>query len=86
MSSVSLGKGQGSSLVYAVGSIVNTTNRQRFGVKVELDLFDAAGVKVSMASDYQKVMEAGAEWNYRAMVVEKTAAAAKVTSVNESVK
>ena len=59
VSSVSLGKGQGSSLVYAVGSIVNTTNRQRFGVKVELDLFDAAGVKVSMASDYQKVMEKG---------------------------
>ena len=86
VSPVSLGKGQGSSLVYAVGSIVNTTNRQRFGVKVELELLDAAGVKVGVASDYQKVMEAGAEWIYRALVVEKKAVSAKVIAVNESVR
>ena len=84
VSPVTLGKGQGSSIVYAVGSIVNTMNRQRFGVKVELELIDAAGVKVGVASDYQKVMEAGAEWNYRAMVVEKKAVSVKVIGVNET--
>jgi hypothetical protein len=60
------------------------TSRQRFGVKVELELLNDAGVKVGVATDYQSVMEAGAEWNYRAIVVEKRAATAKVVSVNES--
>ena len=62
------------------------TCRQRFGVKVEVELYDAAGVKVGVASDYQKVVEAGAEWVYRALVVETKAASAKVITVNESVK
>lgn len=86
VSVVSLGKGAGSSIVYATGSIGNMTTRQRFGVKVELELFDATGVKVGVASDYQKVMEAGAEWSYRALVIEKKAVSAKVVGVNESVR
>ena len=86
VSAVTLGKGQGSSIVYATGSISNMTSRQRFGVKVELALLDAAGVKVGVASDYQKVIEAGAEWKYRALVVEKKAVSATVVGVNESVR
>ena len=78
------GLGRSSSMVFVVGSIVNTTSRQRFGVRVVLDLFDVAGVKVGVATDYQKVMEVGAEWNYRAMVVEKKAVSAKVIGVNET--
>ena len=84
VSAVSLGKGQGSAIIYATGSISNMTSRQRFGVKVELELLNDAGVKVGAATDYQSVMEAGAEWKYRAMVIEKRAVAAKVTAVNES--
>lgn len=84
VSPVTLGKGQGSSIVYATGSISNATVRQRFSVKVELELLDAAGVKVGVASDYHNVIEAGAEWNYRALVVEKKAVSAKVAAVNES--
>ena len=86
VSPVTLSKGQGSSIVYATGSISNTTIRQRFGVKVDLELLDATGMKVGMASDYKSVMEAGAEWSYRALVVEKKAVSAKVAAVNESVK
>ena len=86
VSPVMLGKGQGSAVVHATGSISNMTCRQRFGVKVEVELYDAAGVKVGVASDYQKVVEAGAEWVYRALVVETKAASAKVITVNESVK
>ena len=86
VSPVMLGKGQGSSVVHATGSISNMTRRQRFGVKVELELYDVAGMKVGVASDYQKVVEAGEEWVYRALVVETKAASAKVISVNESVK
>ena len=81
---VSLDKGSGTSLVYAIGSIANTTTRQRFGVKVEIELLDGAGNKVGVASDYQKVIEANAEWKFRALVVEKKAVSAKVITVSES--
>lgn len=84
VSPVMLGKGQGTSIVYATGSISNMTSQQRFGVKVELEILDAAGMKVGVASDYQKVMEAGAEWSYRALVVEKKAVSAKVVAVTET--
>jgi hypothetical protein len=88
VSPVTFGKGLGrssnSSMVFAQGSIVNTTNRQRFGVKVELELFDAAGAKIGVATDYQSVMEAGAEWSYHALVIEKKVVSAKVAAVNES--
>ena len=81
---VSLDKGSGTSLVYAIGSIANTTTRQRFGVKVEIELLDGSGIKVGVASDYQKVIEANAEWKFRALVVEKKAVSAKVITVSES--
>src|SRR5579885_3417866 len=44
-SAVSLEKAPGTSLVYAVGTIRNRSGRQKFGVKVELELADAAGQK-----------------------------------------
>ena len=81
---VVLDKGQSTSLVYAVGSIVNLTKRQRFGVKVEVELLNESGNKVGMASDYQNVIEAGHEWKFRALVVEKKAVSAKVFAITES--
>lgn len=74
----------GSSLAYAVGVISNTSSQQRFGVKVELELHAADGSKVGGASDYQKVLEPGAEWKFRALVVDKRATVARVTSLKES--
>ena len=44
-SSVSLEKTPGSSLVYAVGTVKNRSSRQRFGIKVELELADASGLE-----------------------------------------
>jgi hypothetical protein len=73
----------GSSLVYAVGTITNRAARQRFGMKVELDLFDAAGQKVGSAKDYQGVLEPKGEWHFKALVVESKAASAKIASVRE---
>lgn len=78
------GKGQGSSLIYAAGTITNATNRQRFGLKVELELSDATGKKLGVATDYCKVLEPNAQWKYRALVVDKRATAAKVAAINES--
>jgi hypothetical protein len=83
ISAVALEPGQGSSLVYAVGTITNTSNRQRFGVKVELELCDAEGHRVGGASDYLKVLEPGAGWKFRAVVVEKRAVGVRVAGIKE---
>jgi hypothetical protein len=76
-------KTPGSSLVYAVGTVTNRANRQRFGVRIELELLDANGQKAGTATDYQQVMEAHAEWRFKALVVDAKAVTAKVTSVTE---
>lgn len=84
VSPVTLEKSPGTSLVYAQGTMVNTTNRQRFGVKVELDLFDAGGKWVANASDYQGMLEPNAEWKFRALVVEPKATTAKIAAIKET--
>ncbi|HWX22351.1 MAG TPA: FxLYD domain-containing protein [Candidatus Binatia bacterium] len=83
VSPITLEKTAGSSLVYAVGTVKNTTDRQRFGVRVELELLDGEGNKVGTAKDYQQVMEAGAEWQCKALVVESKAASAKLAGIKE---
>jgi len=84
VSTVTLETTPGTKLVHAQGSIVNTTNRQRFGVKVELELFDAGGKWLAKATDYKDVIEPNAEWKFRAPVVEKKAASAKVAAIKET--
>ena len=83
-SPVTLETTPGTKLVHAQGLIGNTTNRQRFGVKVELDLFDASGQWVAKASDYKDVIEPSAEWKFSAPVVEAKAASAKVAAIKET--
>jgi hypothetical protein len=70
-------------LVYAVGTLTNATTRQRFGVKVELDVLDEQRNKIGSATDYTDVIEPGKVWKFRAMVTDKSAAAAKLTKVKE---
>jgi len=82
-SAVTIQKTPGTSLTYAVGTIRNTENRQRFGVKVELDLFDAAGQKLGTAKDYQQLLEANAPWEFKALVVPAATATAKVAAIKE---
>jgi len=84
VSSVTLESASGSRLVYARGAITNTANQQRFGVKVELDLFDTNGQRVGGASDYTGVIEPDAEWKFRAMVVDAKAASAKIAAIKET--
>jgi|SRR5579862_393801 len=82
-SEVSLEKAPGTSLVYAVGTIKNNSARQRFGVKVELDLSDATGQKTGTATDYHQVLDPGAEWQFKALVVDSKTKSAKVASIHE---
>ncbi len=83
VSPVTLEKAEGTSLVHAVGTVTNPLDRQRFGVRVEIDLLDAAGNKVGIASDYAQVMEPKAAWHFKALVVAAKPASAKLASVKE---
>ena len=83
VSAIRLEKSPGSSLVYAVGTVVNLTDRQRFGVNVELDLLDAAGQKVGTATDYQQVIEPKGRWTFKGLVVGKKAVSARLAGIKE---
>jgi hypothetical protein len=83
VSAITLGKASGTSLVYATGTIKNTADKQRFGIKIQLELFDAAGQKVGAATDYDQVLEPKGEWHFKALVVEPKAVSAKLVSVKE---
>ena len=76
-------KTPGTSLIHAVGSVTNLASKQRFGVKLELDLLDQSGRKIGIARDYQPVIEAGGQWRFHAPVIDSKAASAVVSSIKE---
>jgi gas vesicle protein len=84
VSPLALEKSQSGSIVHAVGKVHNLTNRQRFGVRIELELLDDTGSKVGEAKDYQSILEPNAEWQFHALVVEKRAVGAKVLVIKEA--
>ena len=86
VSKIRLEKTAGSSLVYAVGTVNNKTGRQRFAVRIEMDLFDAQGQPVGTAKDYQAVIEANSQWKFKGLVVESKAVSAKLASLKEDQK
>jgi hypothetical protein len=80
---VTLEKTRGTGLVYAVGLLKNVSDHQRFGIKIEIEVIDAGGNKVGTAKDYRAVLEPRQEWRFRALVLDKRAAAARLVSVEE---
>ncbi|HYV27881.1 MAG TPA: FxLYD domain-containing protein [Candidatus Eisenbacteria bacterium] len=74
---------QGTKLIHAVGTLANDSDYQRFGVKVELDLLDRDGRKVGTATDYVQILEPHREWRFRAMVLDRRAASARLTAIKE---
>jgi hypothetical protein len=70
-------------LIYAVGSIHNTADHERFGVRVDLDILDATKKKIGTASDYTQSIEPGKSWKFRAMVTDRNGVSAKITAVKE---
>jgi hypothetical protein len=74
----------GSSLVYGVGDIRNDSDYQRFGVKVELNVFDAAGKNAGKATDYIQVIEPHGSWRFHALILDPKATSAKIASVTEA--
>jgi len=83
VSPVTIEKTKGSSLIYALGTLSNASDRQRFGVKIQFDLFDDSGQKVGAAKDYQQLIEPKSEWKFHALVVTSKATSAKVASITE---
>ncbi|MGH8246442.1 MAG: FxLYD domain-containing protein, partial [Gammaproteobacteria bacterium] len=85
-SAVTMEKAKAGSLVHAVGTIKNTSDQQRFGVRVELELTDANGNPAGKASDYAQVIEPGQAWRFRALVLDpkgSKAVAGRVSSITE---
>lgn len=76
-------KAKTSELVYAVGTVKNESDWQRFGVKVVCDLFDAKGNNLGMATDYIQVIEPRKPWTFRALALDKKAVSARLKSINE---
>lgn len=74
----------GSRLLYAVGTIRNESDRQRFAVKVDLDLFDANETKIGSASDYTPIIEPRKEWRFKALVTDPKAVRAEVSGIKEN--
>lgn len=70
-------------LIYAVGTIRNDSDKQRYGVKVTLDVLDSNGEKIGSALDQTQFIDAHKEWNFRALVTSSKAKTAKVTSITE---
>ena len=70
-------------LVYVTGTVKNAADHQRFGVRVEWDLFDARGAKVGTAADYQPMLAPNGEWRFKALVLAPKAASAKLATIKE---
>lgn len=74
----------GGRLIYAIGTIRNDSERQRFGVTVDLNLFDAQGKKIGSATDYTQVIEPKKEWNFKALITDPKTVRAEITGVKEN--
>jgi hypothetical protein len=83
ISKITLKKAENGGLVNAVGTVKNETARQRFGVKVTLDLLDSQHEKVGTARDYIAILEPHQEWQFRALLNEPKAIDAKLAGIEE---
>ena len=80
---ITLEKAGKGTVVYAVGSVRNESERQRFGLKIELDVFDRDGLKVGTASDYLAILEPRKEWRFKALVLDAKGASARLAGIRE---
>lgn len=80
---IKLEKTKGSSLVYAVATLKNDSEYQRFGVRVELNLFDRRGTNVGIAKDYTSVIEPHQDWHFRALAPDSKTVTAQLATIKE---
>jgi hypothetical protein len=80
---ISLQRIEGSGLVYATGTLKNLLKKQRFGVKVELNLLNEQDQDIGVASDYTPVIEAGKEWQFKALLAQPGTVKVTVADIKE---
>lgn len=83
VSAIKLESTPGSSLVYVTGLVRNMDERQRYGVKVVLQLFDTNEAPVGLATDYDQIVETNGEWHFKALVMSSKAMSAQLSTVVE---
>jgi hypothetical protein len=83
VSVIELQKTPGTSLVHAVGTVKNDSDFVRFGVKIELALFNKDGKKIGTAQDYQSTIEPHKDWRFKALVADPRTVTTKFTSLTE---
>lgn len=81
VTAVKLERGTNNSAASVVGILRNETDRRRSGVRVEIELLDAAGRKIGTATDSRSVLEPKAEWTWSAPVRAPGAASARLVSI-----
>lgn len=80
---ISLQKVPGSGLVYAVGTAKNTVDRQRFGVKIQLNLLDENDKNIGVDSDYVSVVDPHKAWQFRVLLTHPHVAKVTVADIKE---
>ena len=80
---ITLQKMQGSSLVYAVGTAKNTADRQRFGVRIELNLLDQQDRNLGVVSDYVSMVDPHKDWQFKALLTHTGVAKVTVADIKE---
>jgi|SRR5882724_1422080 len=80
---VKLEKTPGNSLVFAVGTVTNDSGWQRFAVKVDLDLINLKGRIIGRTQDQKAIIEPHQAWQFRALIPDSQAVAAKVAMITE---
>ena len=84
VSAIALEKGDGGNGLFAVGTVVNHSNRRRSQVTVEIDLLDAGGQTLQVVRAYRPVLEPGAKWEMKLPVAsDSKPAAARLASIRE---
>ncbi|HZV34631.1 MAG TPA: FxLYD domain-containing protein, partial [Verrucomicrobiae bacterium] len=83
VSAIELEKTKGSSLVYAVGTLTNDSDYDRYGIRVEVDLFNGKGKNIGTAKDYKDYLAPHQDWQFRALIPEPKAVKAQLASVKE---
>jgi hypothetical protein len=80
---IELEKTKGSSLVYAVGTLKNDSEYERYGVRVNLDLLNSKGDKIGTATDYAESLTPHQEWQFRALVIAPKTVSARFATLKE---
>ena len=84
VSAVTLEQGDGGNGFFAVGTVVNHSNRRRSQVTVEVDLLDAGGQTLQVVRAYRPLLEAGAKWEIKLPVTgDSKPVSARLASVRE---